>query len=73
MTLKHYGKGRQAHANTALPIAAAYGLTPDGKTDFGPPENACGTGLLKGAKGEKADGKTDNPRPGRMEVNKNAG
>ena len=37
MTLKHYVKGRQAHANTALPIAAAYGLNPDGKTDFGKP------------------------------------
>jgi len=33
-------------------------------------ENACGTGLLKGSKGEKADGKTDKTRPGRMEVNK---
>ena len=28
---------------------------------------------MKGSKGEKADEKTDNPRPGRMEVNKNAG
>ena len=35
MTLKHYVKGRQERSNTALPIAAAYGLTPDGKTDFG--------------------------------------
>ena len=37
MTLKHYVKGRQERSNTALPIAAAYGLTPDGKTDFGKP------------------------------------
>ena len=35
MTLKHYVKGRQERSNTALPIAAAYGLNPDGKTDFG--------------------------------------
>ena len=35
MTLKHYVKGRQAHANTALPIATAYGLKSDAKTDFG--------------------------------------
>ena len=35
MTLKHYVKGRQERSNTALPIAAGYGLTPDGKIDFG--------------------------------------
>ena len=35
MTLKHYVKGRQERSNTALPIATAYGLNPDGETDFG--------------------------------------
>ena len=34
MTLKHYGKGRQERSNTALPIAVAYGLTSDAKTDL---------------------------------------
>ena len=35
MTLKHYVKGRQERSNTALPIAVAYGLKSDAKTDFG--------------------------------------
>ena len=48
MTLKHYGKGRQERSNTALPIATAYGLNPDGKLILEKPENACGTGPLKG-------------------------